>query len=776
MKISLAWLLDFIDCPASKIDVDQLVHLFNTRTAEIEQYDKVSLDVDSFFLGRVTEVSHNVVFVHFDELKQDIELSLRSDAVIGKYYFVTKDNKSYRWATCADFDSDKDGLVAAVQADEKLAQGAWRKLVEQEDYILDVDNKSINHRPDLWGHYGIAREVAAFLGHKLKPLKKFIADQKVVDYKVSSKKDKNHSIQVEIKDSNGCSRFAGVRCDEVSHKDSDIKMAVRLLRIGSKPINMMVDLTNYVMFDIGHPMHVFDANTLSSGQVVVRKAKNEEILTILDGQKLKLRDQDIIVTDGKNPVALAGIMGGLSSGYSDSAESVFLEAAGFDAATIRKSAQHFKIRTEASMRFEKAIDSMQNITVLQRFLQLAQQAKVIGSVKESIVSVGQVRKPVECQITHSFIEQRIGSEVSDKFIQQTLTSLGFDLAVKKLKSDIVYTVVVPTYRVKKDIEIEEDILEEIVRLYGFENLSYELPKRSTIPFSTRHERMTSAIKRHLAFACRMHELRDYLFYDESFLKRLSYEPESTIQVKSSVSQNWTRLVTSLVPHLIKNIELNFASQDHMRFFEWNAIWSKSGKKHVESNSLSGIFFDKKSVDFYDMKAELQILWDLLGIEVIFKKPTSKIAPWYDQHRTAELFVGKQSIGYAGMLSESFIRPVICGQAFAFELDADFLTTLSVQDMKFSAWSKYQAVTYDISMLVPLKVSADEIKAAISKASNFVCSVELVDFFEKEDWDNQRSLTFRYQMSSHDKTLEKQEMETVVQQVEKAVKKYDAQIR
>lgn len=770
MKISLAWVFDYIDYPLSKINVDKVVHLFNTRTAEIEHYQKVEFDLKGMFLARVKKTSAKEVVAYSAELGKEVKLSPRSDAVVGKCYLV----KGKRWAQLSDFGLDKDGLFSALVVTDKQEKGDWKKDFTSIDYILDVDNKSINHRPDLWGHYGIAREIAAFLNLKLKPLSKVLTHQKVVDFGKKSKKGKGHSFEIVI-DTAACSRFAGLYAGKIKHKDSEPWMAARLIKVGARSINTVVDLTNYVMFDIGHPMHVFDADKFDKKQVIVRNAKKSEKLMVLGEQDLKLRSEDIVVADHNQAVSLAGIKGGQASGFSDETKEIFLESAGFDATVIRKTAQHFKLRTEASCRFEKSLDPMQNINVIQRFVYLAKKAGVLSSGAESIVSVGKVYTEQQCTITHAFIEQRIGMSVKQSFVQDTLTKLGFKVALKKLKSGIVYSVTVPTFRVKKDIEIQEDILEEIVRMYGFENIEYQLPVRQMSAFDTQAARRTADIKKFLAFSCNMHEVRDYLFYDESFISRLGYSPSKIISVKNSVSQNWTTLVDSLVPHLLKNVELNAVDRSTIRLFEWNSIWSKADKK-LERKSLAGIVFDKKSVDFYAVKQELQGLWDLLGVQVEFQKPKKSLSAWYDQYKTAELFVGKQRIGLIGMINQEFMGSVLTGQGCLFELDADFLITVPDKSTEFEQWSKYQDVTYDISMLVPLKVSADELKAAILKADKHIQSVDLVDYFEKEDWLDKRSVTFRYQMSSMKKTLDKDDMDAIAQSVQKAVKKYHVEVR
>lgn len=776
MKILLSWIFDYIDSSFASVDVKQLVHLFNTHTAEIEHFEKSIIPVDTLFLVQIAEISPKKMRVLCPEIDQNIDLSFRSDAVLSKWYLIKKDGENYSWVSFADLKSEKEGLFGAVSVDKEQLNGSWRNEIVATDYILEVDNKSINHRPDLWGHYGIAREIAALLNLKLKPLDDVLQKQSVMHFDQVSKKSSQGSFQVSIEDVAGCSRFAGIYGDVLNHKDSDLGIAIRLTRVGSKPIDAMIDLTNYVMFDVGHPMHVFDAQAFADKTIIVRKAHKGEKITVLDGSELSLTDSDMIVANDKKPVALAGIMGGKDSGFSSKTKSIFLEAAGFHPTTIRLTAQRFKLRTEASARFEKHLDPMQNVIALKRFLYLAQQRELISNAQEAIISVGKVIEPATFVIAHDFIEKRIGIHIESDFIVQSLQKLGFEVSLQKNDQGLFYHVLIPTYRMTKDVRIKEDILEEIVRMYGYDKITYQPVMRPAEPFDTHEIRNIANIKKHLAFACNMHEVRDYLFFDEAFIKRLQFNPTETISVRNPGSENWTRLVTSLVPHLIKNVESNVTKKDHLRFFEWNRIWRKTTQNFVEKSCLAGIIFDKKHIDFYESKAELQGLWNQLGLTVTWSKPAGEVASWYDKNKAAQLFVGSTPVGIAGMVSPQFLKPVLEGSAFVFELDADFLASFTTDKKVFKAWSKYQEVTYDISLMVPLKVTADELKGAILNANPCIIAVDLVDFFEKDEWVDQRALTFRYTMSDAAKTLQKQDIDEVVHAVVTALEKYHVHIR
>ena len=775
MKILLSWLLDYIHCSFKDLDVHNIIHLFNIRTAEIESFERVSLPITSWYVGQIKSITDSKIEFHCPERGETIILSGRKDVIVGKWYLVTLENGSWRWVLLSDLDKERDGIMPAVHVEEKDQQGAWRKGVAELDYIFDVDNKSINHRPDLWGHYGIAREIAAFLNKPLKPLDTVLYHHPMVSYLKKSSDILKEGISVEIQNQQGCSRFAAVKCEKVQYQDCSIPMAIRLVLVGAKPINAMVDLTNYVMFDVGHPMHVFDAVAFKDNVMIVRAAEKNEKLQILDGQEVKLEPVDVVIANKNQTVSLAGIMGGATSGYHEKTEHIVLEAAGFDAATIRKTAQRLKLRSEASMRFEKDLDPMQNVTALQRFLYLAKQAGVLPvDTQFPIVSVGNIIELKSCKFSHEFIEARLGMEIDPEFIIKSLKKLDFHTLYDRASH--VYEVTIPTCRATKDIKIAEDIVEEIIRTFGFENIIPQMSMRAMNPFDLDRVHNIRKIKEHLAYGMHMHELREYMMYDASFVSKLAVDLISAVHVKSPLSENWTMLVTSLIPHLVKAIMNNNVDRDHLRFFEFNRTWSKNAQTMSEHKVLAGIIYDKKAVDFYGCKSELATLFDMLGISVAYQKPSRSVHPWYDAHQVAELVFQNKVIGTAGMVSYAWMHKVVEGHAFIFEIDGESIENLKPAIMKFKPWSKYQDVAYDISLFVPFGINADTLCATIKNAHQNIVDVLVVDFFEKPEWQGHRAVTVRYTMSDQQKTMTKSDLDGIVACVATALKEYHVEIR
>jgi phenylalanyl-tRNA synthetase beta chain len=768
MKILLSWLCEHLKTAPNAVNVTQLINLFNTKTAEIESFKQVFFNTSEFFLIQATSIDATVQ-AQCPELNTAISMPKRTDAISGKWYLAIMHNSTWRWASMTDFASEKDGLLPAVHVDEADRAGAWKQTIPATDYILEIDNKSINHRPDLWGHYGIAREVSAFLNVPLQPVS---LAQITVQHAPQTLKNSNLSL--ELQNPEHCSRVAALFCDNIDNQDSHLWMAIRLVRADIKPINALVDLTNFVMLDIGHPMHAFDAATFANSALIMRMAHADEKLELLDGQKVELDPSDIVIANTAQAVSLAGVMGGKHSGIAPTTQAVILEAAGFNPLTIRKTAQRLKLRTESCTRFEKHLDPMQNITAIARYMFLAQKMGVIGSNNEAILSVGQVIQPKICALSHEFVQNQLGAAIDTEFIQTCLQNLGFGVDFDAQTS--VYRVTIPTWRMTKDIKIQEDLTEEIIRSYGFDRLLQQLPARQTQPFSMQTISNVDHIKHHMAFALHMHELREYLLYDASFIQHLNLDLSAAIQVKNPMSQNWTTLATSLIPHLLKAVQQNVSNHDHLRFFEINNTWYKEATKFVEEKKLSGIIFDKKNIDFYQAKQELQSLFDMLGMKISWKKPRIKFASWYHPYQTAQLFFNDQSLGFAGLMSHGFMNSVVDGHAFIFELDARVLENLKHAQKKLHAWSKFQDVCYDISILLPTTHTIDTIEQAILQTDKKIIHVHVIDFFEKQEWPNQRAITLRYVMNDHEKTMTKQDIDAIVQKVSKAITDYGAQIR
>jgi len=780
MKISLRWVFDHIDADWKKVNIDRLVDTFNKKTAEIEHVQKVDFDFSDFSLCEVKKRSDDSVTVFSFEWSQEMTLSARDDTVVGNVYLIKKENKSYVWAKLDDFNCPKEGLVPAVYCDESFFAGGWKKTVESHDYILEIDNKSITHRPDMWAHRGFAREIAAILDLSFKPIDGFIktVDVKEVDQEHKAKSRDEFFIKIENKEIG--KRFAGLSFSQIKNRPSSLPMAFRLMKIGSRPIDAIVDFTNYVMLDLGQPMHAFDANKLSGKTIVPRLAKKGEKITLLDDDEVALTSRDYVIADGKKPIALAGVMGGQETGISPDTNAIFLESANFDASTIRLTSLRIAKRTEASARFEKSLDPNQNVVGIFRFLKLLEDEKIAYQCLAQIASLGKELQKQEIVVAHDFIEKCLGAEIDYDFIFKTLQKIEFSVESHKKNGKVEYKVAIPTFRFTKDVIIQEDVVEEIGRFFGYENIAFQLPKKITAAHDLTPVFQIRKIKRHLAYGLKMREVCNYPFYDESFLKKLRWEPVDFAQVVNPESENEKRLATSLIPHLIKNIDHNVARYDKLRFFEWGRIWKRKKDQVVEKKSLAGIFFDAKHIDFYCAKFWLTSLFELLGMDCKWEKVDVTLlenkSPWFFPYQAAKIVCAGNEVGFAGKMDQAFLSPLVEGDAFAFELDGDFLLNYKAPEKVCKPLSKYPESTRDISMFVPLTVTVDELITNIKSCDDKIVAVHLVDFFQKDEWKNKKSLTFRFILQDYTKTLQKEEVDSICEIVVKKLEKFGAALR
>lgn len=787
MKISISWVFDHIDGDWKSIDIQDLVKKLNKTTVEIESFRKISLDLNHFLIANVKTIEEENIILYCPEINKEIELPKRTSIKNGASYLIFKNEHNFRWAQLNDLGSEKELTLPEIFMEEKLQSGKWKDSFEDTDYILELDNIAITHRPDLWGHRGFAREIAAILNIPLKPVENLISKKVVNNFdRAYLQSNPNNPFYSAIENPEICKRFASFYINSIENKPSLLWMINRLAKVDSKPINVIVDTTNYVMFDLSQPMHAFDATKIKNKNLTVRLAKESEELTLLDNELIKLTNKDLIISDSQGPISLAGIMGGKYSEVDENTKSIVLESANFDAASIRKSSQRFKKRTESSTRFEKSLDPNQNIIAIERFLKILHDSSINMHVSESIISLGKETKEKVINIKHDFIQKRLGVELQLNFVVKTLKKLEFGVIQKDLSS---YEILIPTFRGSKDVFLPEDIIEEIGRYFGYDNIPFVLPTKPTNTNNLNPIMVERKAKLSMAQSCQMHEVQNYPFYDEEFLKELNWTPADSISVINPVSENWKQLVTSLVPHLMKNVKHNLTKSDDLRFFEWNRIWlpNNSDEKFVEKKSLAGIFFNqKKSINFYEAKNNLNNLFEIIDISINWSKPENINSPWYDKNQTADLIYEDKKIGIAGKISTDFLSKIVPGDltaqalskfdAFIFEIDADFLLAYKPEIKKFKPLAKYPSVWLDISFFVSLKLTVDELSKIISKADSRIYKVELIDSFEKDEWGNKKSLTIRYYIVDEEKTMTKQEIDESMDNVKKALEKIGAQLR
>ncbi len=625
------------------------------------------------------------------------------------------------------------------------------------DWVIEIDNKSITHRPDCWGHYGIAREVAAMLDLPLKAYD--VTDPKALT------SDKLPKIPIEIDDAKKCPRYTALLMKGLRSQPSPLWMQVRLAMCGQRPIDLLVDLTNYVMLELGQPMHAFDAAKLTNIQVATAKAG--EKFTTLDGVSRTMPADTLMIQCDRKNVALAGIMGGAATEVSAKTDTVLLESANFDAATIRRAATAMGHRTEASARFEKSLDPAHTVLGIARFHKLAKAELpdlTLASTLSDCYPSPKTPKPIE--IDCDFASRFMGKAVSPEDVTKILTRLEFACG----RSGAKLAVTPPSFRATKDISIEADVIEEVARFVGYNNIEPVLPTMTSRYFEPSAD--LAIEERTLDDLCvggDFVEVHDYIWYDDGWLKTIGYEPGECVTLKNPAADNCSRLRKSLMPGLLAIAERN---RHHFARFQLAEIGSvfAVGVKDVEKSqhrSLGLLVAQSGAKAEQEVWNRLRSALDGWACQVLESTvecvETKAGQPWEDADRTAEIAVGGKILGRMTLL------PLTCKQKIderlrawsigLAELNLTAAASLLGKHEKLPPLPRHPQVELDFSVLVDSSRRYREIAGQLAGFKHpLLARLEYVGAYEGGSIPaGKRSLTLRSRIGHDDHTLAEQEI-------------------
>ena len=766
MKISLAWISEYFkNNDLADTTPETIMSRFNQVTAEIESSYTVTYQLDVLAAAEVVSISQNIVEVLIPEWNnQQISLIQKKTESVSLHeiHLVCKDGSAIRWANSLDLLSEKDFELPAFQIPENERAALWKKRIDQDDVIFEVDNKSITNRPDLWGHYGCAREIASFLKKDLIPFDQIASKIKM---SLHAKEGTVDGTNITIKNNalESCPVYTACYIPESRYQASDIGMAFRLMRIGSRPLQAMVDITNYVLYDLGQPMHAYSSDDIS-GNVLVRSANEGEKVSLLSDIDLTLTQEDIVIADQEKILCLAGIKGAKSGSMTHEDHPVLLEAATFHAATIRRSSLRHKVRTDSSSRFEKTLDEQRTIASLRRFLFLAEQQGLCEKKDRTCTVVGQIPDLHQITVTHSFLVNRSGIGLSEKDVVEPLEAMEFSIQVTAVDQDREYLITVPSFRASKDVRIKEDILDEVVRHYGFDRIPMQLPPLVKKPGSLDPLLRLRMIRRYFAYKAAMIEQVNYAYIDDRVMEKLGWSFDNPVQMLNPVAENQKTMIQSLLPGLLQNITENIHELDQLRFFEIGRCMKLAENVIVEKQKIAAVFFNKRgSIDFYACKAILEGLFALCGMHgVEWKQVCEKQEVWMRPYRTASLWWKGTFFGYAGMVNIEMLRRMDGLEetsAFCFELEKDPLLEKREQ-LRYQSVSKYQGTSFDLACMVPRTKTVASLEAMVASLDEQIVSVTVFDFYEKKEWKNVRSVGLRIWLQSYEQTLTKEMIDTV----------------
>lgn len=619
------------------------------------------------------------------------------------------------------------------------------------DFILDIDILS-NRATDCFSHLGIAREYAALLDYRFK----------IKDYKL--KEDKNLKakdfIKIEVKDKKACPRYSARVITDVKVGPSPKWLKERLEVCGLQSINNIVDLANYTMLETGQPLHAFDAEKITGEKIIVRLARKGEKISALDGKKYELNNNILLIADQKEPLAIAGIKGGKKAEIDKNTKTIILESANFNPIVIAKSSKKLNLRTDASLRFEHGIDPNLTESAVNRVASLITEIAK-GKVAKGLIDFYPKKVSAKkIKLDLNYVNSLIGVKIPEKEIKNILERLGFK--TKKIKAQLI-EVTVPTFRL--DISLPEDLIEEIARIHGYNNVVPISPMATLIPpvknLDIFWEDMAKNILKDTGFT----EVYSYSFIGGRENNIFNFK--NIIEVENPLSADYQYLRPSLIPNLLNDVAKNQKFQKEIKIFELGKIFTlrqnqgKDGEKRMLSVLMSG---DK----FFEAKGTIDLLFNKLGIAKVWYdefKPTpeeSKISLWV-QKRCAEIKVNQEEIGFLGEISPKILeRLKIAGKVVAFDLDFEKLSRLSSEEHEFRPISSYPAAIQDIAVLVPGDVLVDEILNKIQIAGgNLVRDVDLFDIYEGEELpEGKKNLAFHIIYQAEDRTLSSEEINKI----------------
>ncbi|MBQ0099637.1 MAG: phenylalanine--tRNA ligase subunit beta, partial [Firmicutes bacterium] len=643
------------------------------------------------------------------------------------------------------------------------------KALDMEDVLIEIDNKSMTNRPDLWGHYGIARELAALYNLPLKEIKPYIPST-------------NNGVKIEIEDSNRCSRYIGVSMENVDVRPSPYKIQNRIFKVGMRPINALVDITNYVMLAVGQPTHAFDTDTIVD-HISIRHAKKNEKLELLNSKKLDLLEDDLVIADGRGPIALAGVMGGKDDSILPTTNKVILEVANFESTGIRRTALRYDNRTEASSRYEKSLDpercDMALSIAMEMFNALFENVKVVGFTDKYENKL----KRKELDISLDWLTKRLGRKLDNDIVQAQLSRLGFEIS---FNGDTMH-VIVPSWRSTGDVSIKADMMEEVARMFGYENFE---PTTITTSFSGAINQLDISlvrnIKEYLAFRCGMQEVFTYPWMKDKYANIFIPDLSNTMELSTPPAPDEKYVRSSLLPNLCEAVAKN------ERYFNDFAIFEEA--QVISSESFSAIYDERELLPKQTRKIAGAFVGSYKDLTSLFRtaKGTLEYMPkfthmegftftkeekpfWADETVWLNIKRGDITIGEMGLLSKkaSLDAEIKNVATILFEIDTTLLVPFTSRTNKFTHLPEYPLVDYDISLLFNEDMKWEQIKEVLDRQINkneFLHGAEFIDEYRgKQIESGKKSITIRLNIGSLDKTMTSEEIEKVANSVLNALK-------
>lgn len=774
MKVSLNWLRDLVDVDVS---VAELANKFNTHSAEVDEFYQL-VEATNLVVGYVTE---KVAHPNADKLSVcQVDIGTGVTQIVCGAPNVDKGQKvivslpgavlpgGFKIKKSTIRDVESNGMICSLSElgiDKKYhneegihvlnedAKVGANPVVEMclNDEVLSLDLTP--NRADLLSMMGVAYDTAAILDKTVH----------LNEYKVEESNHKNEA-KIKIETDNCFSYYARI-IEDIEIKPSPVWMQARLIAAGMRPISNVVDITNYVMLETGQPLHAFDFDLVETGKIVVRMAHDKETLETLDGKIRTLSTSDIVITNGERSVALGGVMGGLETEIVSTSKRVLLESAVFSPTHIRKTSSRLDLRSEASMRFERKVDPKRTVYALEMATYLFTKY-ASGRAQKGIQFVDNITDEVKTiNLSLEKINRTLGSDYSLQKVSSVLTRLSFDYTVE----NDVYVITVPSRR--QDIETYQDIIEEIIRIIGYDTLSPTLPTTISLGKLSESQQLKRIVKDTLT-SLGLSEAITYSLVSAE--KVFDFTKEETKLVRLSMPMSMDKNVLSKTPlnGIVDSVKYNVARKNKDVFF------FEIGKRHDEdketlllAGALCGEISNtlwqgkKEVVDFYSVKGILSTLFVKLGLshlEFVSMSDYKNLHPGQSAYITDRTGV----VGFIGKLHPEYEKQNDLKDVFVFELDLEKILELRRPLKKAKDINKFPTISRDLALVVDQSVSAKKLEDVIRKTGKRMLeNITVFDLYQGENLgENKKSLTIRLEFSDSSRTLEMTEVDTRTKEI------------
>ncbi len=743
---------------SEKIDWLKVWDKFTIRTAEVENVKEVGDNFDGVVIAQIVECIPHPDSDHMHILKVNYGASEPIQVVCGAYNVRVGLKTAYikvgghidgieikakplrgilsNGMCCSmrelGIGDDHDGIIELP--DDVVVGTDIKDYLPVKDIIVEIDNKSLTNRPDLWGHYGIAREIATITHTEMLPLE------------MEEIKNDKEDLDIKINNPELCYRYTGLKIDNIKNNKSPLELQIFLYYTGMRSISLIVDLTNYLMLELGQPMHAFDSRVVKN--IEVGLANNKDLFTTLDGVERKLSSENLMIKNNNEYFAIAGVMGGKNSEILSDTTSIFLESATFNAGSVRKTANFLGLRTDASARYEKSLDPNMTDKAIKRLVYLLRKENPDMQIASNLTDVyPNVLNEVNITLHKDLLSKYMGTTLSDESVINTLESLGF----KVENTDYSYEVVVPTFRHSKDINIEEDLIEEIARIYGLENFT---PKPLKLDLTiTEHETTFNEeyeVKSLLATKYDMNEVNSYIWYDTNTLQTLGIKKDG-VKLLGKSDNNILR--DDLSFSLLNIVEENFKNFSEFSIFEIGTIIESNQNKRVLSIILCGkekeleqLYNKAKTVTSYIFKA-------LKHKEITLSNNVNE-KEYYDKNLGKIINVDDTKIGTINVLDKIYTNKLSKKKAIVcIDIDFDKYAKLEKDIILEKVVSKYPSVELDYTIIMPTDKKYEDLKEVLKEfKSKLIERNELVSIYENK-------YTIKYVLGSPYKTLEQKDLQT-----------------